>query len=128
MKAILLRRLTNLAEDSSPLALTDVPTPAPAKGELLLSVSACGVCHTELDEIEGRTPPPAFPVIPGHRVVGRVAALGPGAQKFKPGDRVGVGWIHSACGECRFCRQGRENLCPDFRATGRDVNGGYADV
>jgi len=127
MKAMLLRRVTNLTENSVPLDLADVPTPVPARGELLLSVSTCGVCHTELDEIEGRTPPPAFPVVLGHQVIGRVASLGTGAGRFKPGDRVGVGWIHSACGKCRFCRQGRENLCPDFRATGRDVNGGYAE-
>lgn len=127
MKAMLLRRLTGLTENPAPLELTDIPTPIPAGGELLLCVSVCGVCHTELDEIEGRTPPPVLPVILGHQVIGRVASLGPGTQKYKPGDRVGVGWIHSACGKCRFCRAGRENLCPDFRATGRDVNGGYAE-
>jgi propanol-preferring alcohol dehydrogenase len=127
MKALLLCRVTNLTETASPLQLSDVPAPVPAAGELLLSVSVCGVCHTELDEIEGRTAPRLLPVIPGHQVIGRVASLGAGARKHKPGDRVGVGWIHSACGRCRFCRSGQENLCPDFRATGRDANGGYAE-
>jgi len=127
MKALLLCRVTNLTETASPLQLSDVPAPVPAAGELLLSVSVCGVCHTELDEIEGRTAPRSLPVIPGHQVIGRVACMGAGAGKFKPEDRVGVGWIHSACGRCRFCRSGQENLCPDFRATGRDANGGYAE-
>jgi alcohol dehydrogenase, propanol-preferring len=127
MKAMLLRQVTNLAENSSPLELNDLTMPVPDEGQLLISVSNCGVCHTELDEIEGRTPPRAFPIILGHQVIGRVASLGPGVRKYKSGDRIGVGWIHSACGKCRFCREGRENLCPDFRATGRDVNGGYAE-
>ena len=91
-----------------------------------MEVSACGVCHTELDEIEGRTPPPAFPVILGHQVVGRVAATGRGATKFRVGERVGVGWIFSACGHCSACINGNENVCEEFRATGRDANGGYA--
>jgi propanol-preferring alcohol dehydrogenase len=93
----------------------------------MISVTACGVCHTELDEIEGRAPPPVFPVITGHQAVGRVAALGKGAGRFRIGDRVGVGWIHRACGTCDACRGGYENLCERFRATGRDANGGYAE-
>jgi propanol-preferring alcohol dehydrogenase len=91
-----------------------------------VKVSACGVCHTELDEIEGRTPPPHLPVVPGHQVVGRVEATGNRANTFKIGDRVGIGWINSACGTCEFCLAGNENLCQAFKATGRDVNGGYA--
>jgi len=91
-------------------------------------VSACGVCHTELDEIEGRTPPSAFPRILGHQVVGRVAATGPDVRDVRPGDRVGVAWIYSACRRCAYCRDGRENLCADFRATGRDADGGYAEL
>ncbi|MBW2153231.1 MAG: zinc-dependent alcohol dehydrogenase family protein, partial [Deltaproteobacteria bacterium] len=90
-------------------------------------VTACGVCHTELDEIEGRTPPPALPVIPGHQIVGRVVQTGKDARRFQIGDRVGIAWIHSACGKCEFCRRGSENLCNSFKATGRDVNGGYAE-
>ena len=94
----------------------------------MIRVSRCGVCHTELDEIEGRTPPPKLPVVLGHQVVGRVEALGPGASLHKVGDRVGVAWIFSSCGQCKYCKAGDENLCPEFRATGRDANGGYAEL
>ena len=96
-------------------------------------MSVCGVCHTELDEIEGRTPPPELPVVLGHQVIGRVISLGREAADdesrypLKIGDRVGVGWIFSACGRCDYCLSGAENLCPEFRATGRDANGGYAE-
>ncbi len=121
MKAMLLKRLVSLDEEESPLELADLPTPEPGAGEIRVAVSACGVCHTELDEIEGRTAPPSLPVIPGHEVVGRVDALGAGVTRFKPRDRVGVGWIHSSTGEAD------ENLSAEFRATGRDVNGGYAE-
>ncbi len=127
MKAMVLNKIVSLDETAAPLALTELPAPAPRDNEILVKVSACGVCHTELDEIEGRTPPPRLPVIPGHQVVGRVAGAGRAAKKFRSGDRVGVAWIHSACGECAFCRSGRENLCADFRATGRDAGGGYAE-
>jgi propanol-preferring alcohol dehydrogenase len=127
MKAMVLPALADLRENPRPLELRTWPDPAPGEGELLVRVTACGVCHTELDEIEGRTPPPHLPVIPGHQVVGRVEATGGGAQAFRRGDRVGIAWIHSACGECEWCRAGEENLCPDFRATGRDVHGGYAE-
>ncbi len=127
MKAMVLNGVSGFAENPEPLALMEMPAQIPGKGELLIAVTACGVCHTELDEIEGRTPPPAFPVIPGHQVVGRVASLGPDAGRFRPGDRVGVGWIHWACGSCDACLSGNENLCPQFRATGRDVHGGYAE-
>lgn len=133
MKAQLIHRICKLPDaentvgDLEPLVLKDVLIPRPQRNELLLRVATCGVCHTELDEIEGRTPPPQLPVIPGHQVVGRVEKLGDGASRFAIGDRVGVAWIFSACGTCRFCRQGNENLCPDFKATGRDANGGYAE-
>jgi propanol-preferring alcohol dehydrogenase len=124
---MILNALGPLADDPAPLQLADVPDPVPAAGELLIDVQTCGVCHTELDEIEGRTPPPRLPIILGHQVVGRVAALGEGAGDFRLGDRVGVAWIFSACGTCAFCRRGEENLCEQFRATGRDVHGGYAE-
>lgn len=127
MKAMVLKVISNVAENPEPLEMMDLPIPTPGDGELQLRVSACGVCHTELDEIEGRTPPPKLPVIPGHQVVGRVESLGAGAAGFEIGDRVGVPWIYSACGTCGFCLAGVENLCPDFRAAGRDVNGGYAE-
>ncbi|HSG81149.1 MAG TPA: zinc-dependent alcohol dehydrogenase family protein [Gemmatimonadota bacterium] len=126
MKAMLLRRLCDLETERRPLELADLPVPEPAATELLIKVAACGVCHTELDEIEGRTPPPQLPVILGHQAVGRVAALSDGVSSHAVGDRVGVAWIFSACGACELCRSGEENLCADFRATGRDVNGGYA--
>jgi propanol-preferring alcohol dehydrogenase len=127
MKAMVLNALCKLADNPKPLTWADWPEPEPSAGEILVKVLVCGVCHTELDEIEGRTPPPRLPVIPGHQVVGRVAASGPNAGRFNVGDRVGIAWIHSACGKCRFCAAGNENLCPDFQATGRDVNGGYAE-
>ncbi len=127
MKAMVLKHITSLAENKAPLDLVDMPIPVPKKYEILLKVSVCGVCHTELDEIEGRTPPSQFPIIPGHQVVGRVVKQGPGASRWKTGDRVGIAWIHSACGVCDFCKSGRENLCDDFEATGRDAHGGYAE-
>lgn len=127
MKAMLLQELVGLAANGAPLTPAEVPDPVPREGEILIRVTACGVCRTDLDEIEGRTPPPRLPIILGHQVVGRVAALGRGAGAFRVGERVGVAWIHSADGICAFCRSGRENLCPHFQATGRDVNGGYAE-
>jgi len=128
MRAMVLRELADLTKTDRPLQPAEMPDPKPGRGELLLRVLTCGICHTELDEIEGRTPPPRLPVIPGHQVVGRVESLGPGAGRYSAGDRVGVGWIYSACGECSFCREGNENLCADFRATGRDADGGYAQL
>jgi propanol-preferring alcohol dehydrogenase len=127
MKAMVLNRLCDLSSCSEPLELSDVPDPVPAEDEVLIRVSACAVCHTELDEIEGRTPPPRFPVVPGHQVVGTIERTGERATRFRPGDRAGVAWVYSACGKCRFCREGNENLCSDFRATGRDADGGYAE-
>ena len=127
MKAMVLNELCRLDENESPLHLTALPDPVPRAREILVKVSTCGVCHTELDEIEGRTPPPRLPIVPGHQVVGTVQAAGSNASTLKAGDRVGIAWIHSACGTCKFCLDGRENLCHGFRATGRDVNGGYAE-
>lgn len=121
MKAMLLERLTDVATDDEPLRAAGLPAPIPATGELRIAVSACGVCHTELDEIEGRSAPPRLPVIPGHEVVGIVDRVGRSVTRFKVGDRVGVGWIHSSDGT------DTENLSDAFRATGRDVNGGYAE-
>lgn len=126
MKAMVLNRLCNLKEERQPLMLQDMPEPRPADNEILVKVSACGVCHTEMDEIEGRTPPPELPVILGHQVVGRVVDKGKQANRYSAGERIGVAWIHSACGQCAYCRTGLENLCGEFRATGRDVQGGYA--
>lgn len=126
MKAMVLNRICQLEENKNPLELIDLPDPIPGEKEILVKVSACGICHTELDEIEGRTPPPYLPIVPGHQVVGRVEKTYSETRNFKMGDRVGIAWIHSACGQCKFCREGNENLCDDFRATGRDANGGYA--
>lgn len=127
MKAMVMNKVCNVHDDHHPLDLVDLPKPVPEKGEILLKVSACGVCHTELDEIEGRTPPDAYPVVPGHQVVGRVEAMGPGTGRFGINDRVGVGWIYSACRACTCCDSGLENLCDAFAATGRDADGGYAE-
>lgn len=126
MKAMILKKITQISQNKMPLTLVELPQPVPGENELLLKVTACGVCHTELDEIEGRTPPPRLPMILGHQVVGRVETTCLGSR-VKIGDRVGVAWIYSACGTCEFCRAGLENLCKDFKATGRDANGGYAE-
>lgn len=127
MKAMILKELSDLRENSHPLVLEETPIPDPAPDQILIQVAVCGVCHTELDEIEGRTPPAELPVVLGHQIVGKVAALGRSATRFQKGERVGVAWIYSACGECRYCTSGQENLCPDFQATGRDADGGYAE-
>lgn len=126
MKAMVLKAQTDVLHNDTPLELVELPMPEPRAGEVLLEVSACAVCHTELDEIEGRTPP-SLPIVPGHQVVGRVTAAGPDADRYRNGERVGVAWIHSACRHCEYCLAGEENLCPEFRATGRDANGGYAE-
>jgi len=122
MRAMLLTATVSLDANPAPLVLADIDDPSPGDDEILIRVAACGVCHTELDEIEGRTPPPRLPVVPGHEVVGRVVAAGGKASRFRPGDRVGVGWIHSSDGT------EAENISAAFRATGRDVNGGYAEL
>ncbi|WP_162339597.1 zinc-dependent alcohol dehydrogenase family protein [Cyclobacterium salsum] len=126
MKAWLLHRISNLDEVTHPLELAEMPVPEPKDFEIRIKISCCGICHTELDEIEGRTPPEKYPIVPGHQVVGLVDKCGKGSKNFKNGDRVGVAWIFSACGQCEFCLVGLENLCPDFMGTGRDKNGGYA--
>jgi propanol-preferring alcohol dehydrogenase len=127
VKAMVLKGIASLADNKTPLELVDLPVPVPHGNKILIKVSTCGVCHTELDEIEGRTPPSKFPIIPGHQVVGRVERVGEKARRFKAGDRVGIAWIHSSCGHCKFCREGFENLCSEFKATGRDADGGYAE-
>jgi propanol-preferring alcohol dehydrogenase len=118
---MILPKIVSLTDVDSPLELVNLPMPVPHAGEMLVKVAACGVCHTELDEIEGRTAPPKLPIVLGHEVVGRVERLGARVSKFRKGDRVGIGWIHSSSGGLD------ENLSTEFRATGRDVNGGYAE-
>jgi propanol-preferring alcohol dehydrogenase len=128
---MILPKLGSFEKNPDPLVPAELPVPEPGEGEVRVRVSVCGVCHTELDEIEGRTPPPRLPVVLGHQVVGRVDALGSGVTVsggLREGDRVGVAWIFSACGTCKHCREGNENLCPWVRATGRDANGGYAEA
>lgn len=126
MKALILKGISTFRENRNPLELVDLPEPVPREREVLVRISTCGVCHTELDEIEGRTPPPSFPIILGHQAVGRIAGRGKNATRFLEGERVGVGWIFSACGRCDPCLAGDENLCDTFVATGRDAHGGYA--
>ena len=121
MRAMILEQTAPLERNPEPLVLVDIPQPEPGPAEILIEVSTCGVCHTELDEIEGRLKPSRMPVIPGHQVVGRVVARGRDVTRFADGERVGVGWIHSSSGS------ENENLSPEFRATGKDVNGGYAE-
>jgi len=127
MKAMVLEKLGCFDERKPALRLADLPIPVPGNREVLISVSACGVCHTELDEIEGRTEPPQLPIVLGHQVVGVVKDSGSEVNRFPLGERVGVAWIHSTCGTCSHCSTGNENLCSEFRATGRDANGGYAE-
>ena len=127
MKAAILEKINSLDEDNQPLKMVELPKPVFGAEEILIKVSTCGVCHTELDEIEGRNPPAILPVILGHQAVGIVANCGKLAKKFKIGARVGIGWINYACGQCPACISENENLCSEFRATGKDVHGGYAE-
>ena len=123
MKALVLQKTAPI--ENKPLVIKDLPIPQPGKNQIRVKVTVCGICHTELDEIEGRLQS-KLPVILGHQIVGKVESLGAGATKFRQGDRVGIAWINSACGKCAFCRQGNENLCPEFLGTGCDTDGGYA--
>ncbi len=127
MKAMVLSELCDIRENPNPLSLEHPAVPEPGSNEVLLKVLACGVCHTELDEIEGRTAPPSLPVIPGHEVVGRIVKTGDNVKTRQVGERVGVGWFFSSCGSCTYCLAGNENLCSEFKATGRDADGGYAE-
>jgi alcohol dehydrogenase, propanol-preferring len=116
------------AIDSAPLRLEEVPDPVPARGELLIDVEVCAVCRTDLHVVEGDLGDSGrLPVIPGHQVVGRVAALGPDTTGPAPGSRVGLAWLHGTCGRCRYCLSGRENLCVAPTFTGHTVDGGYAE-
>src|SRR5216684_3367498 len=112
---------------SGPLRLIDRPVPEPGPGRLLVKIRCCGVCRTDLHLAEGDLPPKAPDITPGHEVVGEVVEAGPGALRFKPGDRVGAAWLGGTDGSCRFCRRGQENLCPGSVYTGWDYHGGYAE-
>jgi propanol-preferring alcohol dehydrogenase len=125
MRAMSLREPSR--SDAPLVALANAPVPTPEDGEILVRVSVCGVCRTDLDIAEGRVAAKRYPLIPGHQIVGRVAALSGADVAFKEGDRVGIAWIHAADGVCRWCRGGMENLCPAFQSTGCDADGGYAE-
>lgn len=113
--------------DEAPLTLVERPVPRPEPGEVLVRVSACGVCRTDLHLAEGDLAPRRAGVAPGHEVVGEVVDRGTGVTRFREGDRLGIAWLRHTCGECRWCRGGSENLCPASRYTGWDVDGGYAE-
>jgi propanol-preferring alcohol dehydrogenase len=113
--------------EAKPLSLADLPTPTPDDNQILVKVSVCGACHTDLDEVEGRLKPTKSPIVPGHQVVGKVVDKGKTVTKFNIGDRVGITWLFSSCGECEFCRAGSENLCGQAKWTGKDADGGYAE-
>lgn len=124
MKAMVLKETSKI--EDRPLVMINRPTPSPGPGQLLIKVTVCGVCHTDIDEIEGRIETQK-PRIIGHQIIGRVSDPGPGVTGFAKGDRVGIPWLWSSCGQCQQCLGGNENLCPDFQATGSDVDGGYAE-
>ncbi len=125
MRAMLLHRQAAIA--AAPLEAGDVPVPDPAPSEIRVRVSACATCRTDLHVIEGDLKPRRMPIIPGHQIVGIVEALGAGARRFREGERVGIAWLRSACGACRFCKAGRENLCEESTYTGWTHDGGYAE-
>lgn len=112
----------------TPLRLAELPAPAAGPGEILIKVEACGVCRTDLHVVDGDLTEGRLPIIPGHEIVGSVVACGPGAQRFAAGDRVGVPWLGTTCGQCEYCTSGRENLCDMARFTGYHLNGGYAEL
>jgi propanol-preferring alcohol dehydrogenase len=125
MKAMVLDKCRPVEE--RPLRPADLPMPKPGKKEILVKVSVCGACHTDLDEVEGRLKPTKLPIVLGHQVVGTVADVGKAVSKFSGGERVGITWLYWACGECDFCKTGRENLCSSAKWTGKDADGGYAE-
>ncbi len=120
-------RAMRLHAARTPLRLELVAIPAPGPGQVLLRVHACAVCRTDLHVVDGDLTEPKLPLVPGHEIIGSVAALGPGVDRFAPGDRVGVPWLGWTCGVCAFCRAGRENLCAEARFTGYQIDGGYAE-
>ncbi len=125
MKACLLRAPADVR--TNPLVYADVADPKPGRGEVLVRVKACGVCRTDLHVVEGELAPRKSPVIPGHQIVGEIAALGEAAKRFRAGARVGIPWLHQADGSCEYCRVGAENLCDNLSFTGYTVDGGYAE-
>ncbi|MEN6385721.1 MAG: zinc-dependent alcohol dehydrogenase family protein [Phycisphaerales bacterium] len=124
MKAIIIDKFAQAEE--KPLRITELPVPQPYGNQILVKIKCCGICHTDLDEIEGRLIPPKLPIVPGHQIVGVVEKKVSGTF-FNAGDRVGITWLNSSCGKCEFCKSNRENLCYNAKWTGLDVNGGYAE-
>lgn len=122
MKAMVLTR------PNTPLVACTLPDPEPGPHQVLIKVHTCAVCRTDLHVIDGELPHPALPLVPGHEIIGTVLAAGPGVEHLRAGDRVGVPWLAWSCGECAYCRSGRENLCDRARYTGYQVNGGYAEL
>src|SRR6202163_3825121 len=116
-----------LHETGRPLVFEELPDPVPGPGELRVRVRACGVCRTDLHVVDGELPDPELPIIPGHEIVGVIERLGDGVSDLAVGDRVGIPWLGYSCGECEFCRRGRENLCPNALFTGYQIDGGYSD-
>jgi len=116
-----------LETPGAPLKLVTRVIPEPCFGEILIEIAACGVCRTDLHVVDGDLTGPSLPIVPGHEIVGRVAAIGDGVAQFSEGDRVGVPWLGYTCGDCHFCRSGRENLCPVARFTGYQIDGGYSE-
>ena len=110
-----------------PLRLRSMAPPVPGEGQVLVRVHACGVCRTDLHVVDGELKEPKLPIVPGHEVVGTVAEVGKGVERFAPGQRVGIPWLGYTCGKCRYCRADQENLCPRARFTGYQIDGGYAD-
>lgn len=125
MKAVVLSKTCPIEE--KPLEIVDLPIPEPSDNQILVKVSICGACHTDLDEVEGRLEPARLPIVLGHQVVGTVADKGKAVTKYDIADRVGITWLYSACGQCDFCRTGEENLCDRAKWTGYSLNGGYAE-
>jgi propanol-preferring alcohol dehydrogenase len=125
MKAMLLKSFGSIEDE--PLEWVDIPRVDPGPEDILIRVSVCGVCHTDLHTVEGELPEVKLPIIPGHQVVGKVERRGERADRFKVGDRVGVAWLYSSDTTCAYCRRGNENLCPNARFTGYHENGGYAE-
>jgi len=115
------------APSDETFSLSELPDPKPSQDEILIRVIACGVCHTDLDELEGRVRPSLLPIVPGHQIIGEIVDLGHEVKNLKKGQVVGLGWIYHTCGTCPYCSKGLENLCANFKGTGKDVNGGYAE-
>jgi len=113
--------------DQKPLKLLEIPEPVPVRNEIRIKIKACGVCHTDLHTVEGELPLPRMPIVPGHEIVGIVDELGEECHRYKKGERVGVAWLYSSCGLCKFCKMGLENLCENAKFTGFHVNGGYEE-